>query len=322
MQLGLHHPQTIIMRRSAFVLLLAVPFALGSFRPLPRPESPQGYALLIATNSINPASIKQKRFTRDRPAPQYGSTEFVANDIAVTKAMLAQSAFETNHINELVGDRIAGDAVRQALTDLSAKAKSGDLVFIYFTGHGEQLPDTNGDEEDSLDEAMVLYDDLVVDDEVAALLNRFAAGVRCVFVVDACHSGSTNKFMKAGTKRFMVKSSKNFFEGDIKGQSVAQKAGACPYFRVNPDSPKMVIYLGASADNQQAKGTSIGSYFTSALWSFFKDGDGSWRAFNYRTAFCELTSRVAALTNDQTVHYEEDGKADFATNDYLLKINQ
>ena len=60
----------------------------------------------------------------------------------------------------------------------------GDEAFLYFSGHGFQQPDTNGDEPDRLDETLVPVDvvvrddktvvGMITDDEVAALLNRLS----------------------------------------------------------------------------------------------------------------------------------------------------
>ena len=41
---------------------------------------------------------------------------------------------------------------------LPAVSKPGDAVFIYFSGHGAQIPDDNGDEADGLDEALLPCD--------------------------------------------------------------------------------------------------------------------------------------------------------------------
>ncbi|MBI2823849.1 MAG: caspase family protein [Planctomycetia bacterium] len=41
---------------------------------------------------------------------------------------------------------------------LPSVTKPGDTVFIYFSGHGTQVPDDNGDEADGLDEVLVTHD--------------------------------------------------------------------------------------------------------------------------------------------------------------------
>ena len=48
---------------------------------------------------------------------------------------------------------------------------TGRVFIVQYSGHGTQLPDNNGDEQDGYDEALYLYDGALRDDEIAALLN-------------------------------------------------------------------------------------------------------------------------------------------------------
>ena len=82
-------------------------------------------------------------------------------------------------------------AIQQAATTL----KSGDIFFLSYSGHGGQVPDTNGDDVDGQDETWVLFDRELVDDEMYALWGRFAAGVRIVMLSDSCHSGTMARVM-------------------------------------------------------------------------------------------------------------------------------
>jgi metacaspase-1 len=78
---------------------------------------------------------------------------------------------------------------------LIQKAAPGDLVVFYYSGHGTQVPDANGDEQDGKDEALCPYDSgstidsYVTDDD----LGRWVGQLRTknVFVMlDSCHSGT------------------------------------------------------------------------------------------------------------------------------------
>lgn len=51
--------------------------------------------------------------------------------------------------------------VRKSFDALVARAKAGDSVLFYYSGHGAEVLDTNHDELDGADEALVLYDSLV-----------------------------------------------------------------------------------------------------------------------------------------------------------------
>ena len=65
--------------------------------------------------------------------------------------------------------------------------RPGDEVFLFFSGHGFQQPDTNGDEPDRFDETLVPVDvvvrddetvsGMITDDEMAAVLGRLAVSL-------------------------------------------------------------------------------------------------------------------------------------------------
>jgi hypothetical protein len=82
-------------------------------------------------------------------------------------------------------------AVRSACKTL----ESGDLLFLTYSGHGGQIPDVTGEEDDKLDETWCLYDGQLIDDEMYLELSHFAAGVRILVLSDSCHSGTVLRAM-------------------------------------------------------------------------------------------------------------------------------
>lgn len=92
---------------------------------------------------------------------------------------------------------LRGDATRNAIitaiSEASAKLIKEDIFLISYSGHGGQLPDINGDEEDSIDETWCLFDGEIVDDELSQLWSNFSEGVRILVVSDSCHSGTVVK---------------------------------------------------------------------------------------------------------------------------------
>jgi hypothetical protein len=68
-------------------------------------------------------------------------------------------------------------------------------VFVYYSGHGTQTPDKNGDESDHKDECIVPCDFLetrcLTDDNIAStLLKQLPAHVTLTLVSDSCNSGT------------------------------------------------------------------------------------------------------------------------------------
>jgi hypothetical protein len=113
--------------------------------------------------------------------------EFDAQDLAAVARAQGLTATvlltrKATRANLLTGMRRAAKALQ-----------SGGLFVLSYSGHGGQVPDTNGDEPDRRDETWCLFDGQLLDDELYYELSRFAAGVRILVLSDSCHSGSVTR---------------------------------------------------------------------------------------------------------------------------------
>ncbi len=92
------------------------------------------------------------------------------------------------------------DGIVQAITSLFRSAKSGDVIAIQFAGHGTEVEDLNGDEQDgdAIDEAFCCYDyasgNLLIDDDLGQLISDAPDGLSITFFMDCCHSGTNTRF--------------------------------------------------------------------------------------------------------------------------------
>ena len=104
-----------------------------------------------------------------------------------------------------------------------------DHLVVYYTGHGASVKDTNGDEEDGYDEAMVFDDDFVVDDDLAEILAKSEKKPtsKVLLLTDCCHSGSIYDLQSAAYHGLTI--------------------------------PPNIMSISAARDKQTAKQTSIGS---------------------------------------------------------------
>jgi metacaspase-1 len=113
--------------------------------------------------------------------------EFDANDMAqIAKAQgMAPKKLLTK-----AGTR---KAVLAGIRAAAKALKKGDLFFLSYSGHGGQVADASGDEDDKQDETWCLYDGQLIDDELYFELSKFAAGVRLLVLSDSCHSGTVTR---------------------------------------------------------------------------------------------------------------------------------
>ncbi|KAL5499014.1 hypothetical protein ACEPAH_1532 [Sanghuangporus vaninii] len=93
--------------------------------------------------------------------------------------------------------------ILRAIDDLVKDAKAGDRFVFHFSGHGAQVTDESGDEEDNMDEVIwpvdIIYDqemddgvgNYIVDDELRErLIDALPAGTYLTILLDCCHSGT------------------------------------------------------------------------------------------------------------------------------------
>jgi hypothetical protein len=146
-------------------------------RPSVKRRSFRGMSLHVGLNSVDPRHYAGW-------SGELTACEFDAKDMAALartqkikpKVLLTKRATRANVLK----------AVRAAAKAL----RSGDLLFLSYSGHGGQIPDVSDDEPDKKDETWCLYDGELIDDEVFNELSNFADGVRIIVLSDSCHSGS------------------------------------------------------------------------------------------------------------------------------------
>ena len=135
-------------------------------------------------------------------------------DVSTVEQMLISKGFAKTHIVKLTNAQATSEGIRAALENLIQVSEKNDFVYIHFSGHGQRITDTNGDEPSGWDEAWVPYDaqfayeegsgmfvkkggyqgqNHLVDDQINEYLYRLREKVgregRIIVIADACHSG-------------------------------------------------------------------------------------------------------------------------------------
>jgi hypothetical protein len=96
-----------------------------------------------------------------------------------------------------VGQSSPSAAALSAFQELDQIEDENTLVIIYYSGHGGQTPDLNGDESDGYDEFIAAYDTnlgpngferVITDDDLQVLLATLESK-HIVIIIDACFSG-------------------------------------------------------------------------------------------------------------------------------------
>lgn len=128
-------------------------------------------------------------------------------DVDYIKAYLSNGGYK--YITTLTNKQATKKEIVSAFRTLSEECRKGDIVYIHFSGHGQQMKDVDGDETDGLDECWIPYDAYknpckrdngekhLSDDEINILLKNIRKSVgaegKILVVVDACHSGDSSR---------------------------------------------------------------------------------------------------------------------------------
>lgn len=136
-------------------------------------------------------------------AAHYGSEQPLPGAIADAQAMQAIAHANGFTATLLLDEAATVLAVSRAIAAAAARLGPGDIFFLSYAGHGSQLFDGTGDEPDSLDETLCLFDRMLLDDELHGLLLGFDAGVRVLVITDSCHSATATRLViDAGADEF------------------------------------------------------------------------------------------------------------------------
>ncbi len=128
-------------------------------------------------------------------------------DVSYVRKMLKSAGYAD--IRTLVNRQATKSAIVCAFREMADRCLSGDTVYVHFSGHGQQVTDVSGDEEDGWDEAWIPYDAYLtyggkdkgekhlIDDEINRLLTNIRDKIgddgKLLVVVDACHSGGSSR---------------------------------------------------------------------------------------------------------------------------------
>ena len=145
-------------------------------------------------------------------------------DMAYVQEMLNNSGFTS--IVKLVNEKATKANIVGEFNKLAKSCKTGDIVYVHYSGHGQQMMDVHNDETDGLDECWIPYDAYrspcakdrgekhLTDDEINKYLNNIRNKVgdsgKILVVIDACHSGDGTR----GDEDEVVRGVAEIFETD------------------------------------------------------------------------------------------------------------
>jgi hypothetical protein len=188
------------------------------------------------------------------------------NDVETMREILiTRWGFQPRNITMLTDENATRDRILSNLVELVRVSGPQDTLYFHFSGHGSQVQDLNGDEDDGLDETIVPQDGRsgdvkdIVDDELDAIFSKLRARSTLI-VLDSCHSGTATRALDIRARSVPQDMRIDLYRTGVTGTSTRG---------IQPIKRSRFVVMGGAADNEEAldgpvEGTYHG-FFTYAL---------------------------------------------------------
>lgn len=203
--------------------------------------------------------------------------------------------------------------VLNALKDLLAGAKSGDVLVYTNSSHGSYLADTNGDEE-RYDEIICpydIYDNHIIDDELRNLFDNLPNGVNLTVILDNCFSGTATralvkKLLPGGTDHDDDRRIR-FLSPALRGLPILKDPWtAKPKGKANYTESKMKdVLLTGCTDKEYSYDAYFGGKYHGAMTYFALKAV---REANYKLTYAQLHGRITGTIKAYPQHPQLEGK--------------
>lgn len=141
-----------------------------------------GISIHIGLNGVDASAYNGWAGTLSGCVNDANSMKAIADSLGYSSTLLLDSDATSSTVIQQIGS-----AARQLV--------AGDILLLTYSGHGGIIDDATGGDpgDDGKDETWVLYDRMVLDDELEQMWTQFSPGVRVVVLSDSCHSGTVTR---------------------------------------------------------------------------------------------------------------------------------
>ena len=260
-----------------------------------------GYALFVGLSNID-ATIYKTKYNKI-----YGEEAVigVSKDLNMMKEIINNYKYELTILKNADATNLA---ILNKIREIGKTIKPSDNFLLYFSCHGDTIKDKNGDEKSGYDQVLVTYNDYLVDDSLDVLFKKFFTRTNNTMIVDACHSGSMEKFFLSFHDFDTEKTNQ---KDKFINQKIAiekDKKGACYYEQTTEFNELYpLIYYGAVSDDKSAKGFPSGGLLTKSIYEIYTETikDDSWQTLNYQILACLISQKTGQ--KGQVMQYHEIG---------------
>ncbi len=259
--------------------------------------------MLIAPSTL--AANKHALLIAIQDYAPFESLKGPINDLKLTKEVLRERfGFKNADFITLLNAEATHTGIENAFKQLTKRVQPHDFVYIFYSGHGSQTTDLNGDENSGKDQTWVSYGARtstnnqdpnnfdVLDDEINAWLSALSAKTdKVVFVSDSCHSATVARGPSAPLRA-------------IKEDKRPHLLGKQNYAR---PTTYQGIRIGAARDNQSAieMAQDNGEYYGLFTWHWIQNLQQARANDTWYEVFKRTDAQVSAARYDRQQPYLE-----------------
>lgn len=262
------------MRRHAPLAILLAVVPLLAFGPSER-TTPTHWALFVGiTDYIHFDDVEGG----DLPGAQHDAR-------SMRDVLVSRWGFPQENVRVLLNQDATRAAIEEGITGwLTSSARPGDQVTVFFAGHGSQVWDEDGDEDDGLDETLAPADALpdspandITDDDFGRWLTALPT-TNVVVYLDNCHAGTGTRDVTPFSRSRQLARDVNALPQPATaarraisaqpGQSGFDAGGArvLELAAAQPDQAAVDAYFPASAGAEAFHGGAFTTFLVRELW--------------------------------------------------------
>lgn len=248
-------------------------------------------------------------------------------DVLYVKKTLMLQGFDEKDIVIIKDKEVtSANLIKYFKSSLIDKAKQGDVAFFHFSGHGQQIMDTDGDEADGYDEALVCHqaqglwgekgyrgEEHFTDDQLNKLLlelrKKIGNNGSVLVMIDACFSGTmlrANETIRGNAYALAP----DYYDPQIKTSSITCGGGL--EFNKDNDLAPVVLFAASKQDEPNFEtlndeGKPIGSL----SYAFAKAVNSDRNLKTYQGVFDYMKVIMSSKVPNQTPQAEGDLNVNF-----------
>jgi hypothetical protein len=225
------------------------------------------------------------------------------NDLrgCVNDAKIWGQLLNTNYgfnVKSLFDSQVKHNTFTEIFGNYVSDSKPGEYIVITFSGHGTNVPDLSGDEENGRDEALCLYDGLLIDDAIRDILKNLHPQANLTIICDSCHSGTISRaFLSMMNENDHPRPRYMPFEDCFSNTNVARKI-------FKPEADMNEILISGCLPHEYSYDAMIGGRFRGAMSYYAVEILNKYPSITYESFYSKLREALPSRNYPQTPQLE------------------